>query len=493
MSHLNPYVNGGVIRNDEQFYDRNQLVEELISKTSNAYYIKGKRRIGKTSLLRSIERRLLSSEGYLPVYLDLEGGENIDDMARYFQRALKSAAANKALSIPKEILLEDFIEGIIKGIQFALNHQLHFYLLLDEAEQLLKLEDRHLAKLHREFVNSHNNLTVVMTATRKLQEFFHRRIGNASFLDNFSTLHLGYLPSADAADLLRQTKLPSTRRPLMEEALLRNVIYLTGGHPFFLQRLGYQLFDKGKLRDLNENDLTIDGELDHYIEVDFDHLSETQQQVLLQFNWREVINKSEIEASLGFDPQSELVELDKLGFLTSDEQYYRLSNYFLGQWLERRKRQKDIEEEEVKTPLIFLSYSHRDDEWRVKLRIHLKILETAGRVKIWEDTHLRPGEKWNDEIERQLELADIFLFLVSADLLASDYVRNKELPKALSRFEAGEAKVVPIIMRDCLWQASDFSKFQVLPKDGKPVKSAPDEDEVLAQIVKKINELVENA
>ena len=34
---------------------------------------------------------------------------------------------------------------------------------------------------------------------------------------------------------------------------------------------------------------------------------------------------------------------------------------------------------------IFISYSHMDEEWKDKLRPHLKVLEQLGEIVIWDD------------------------------------------------------------------------------------------------------------
>ena len=42
--------------------------------------------------------------------------------------------------------------------------------------------------------------------------------------------------------------------------------------------------------------------------------------------------------------------------------------------------------------------------------------------------------------------------LISPDFLASTYCREREVPRALERTLAGEAVLVPIILRKCSWQ-----------------------------------------
>ncbi len=44
-----------------------------------------------------------------------------------------------------------------------------------------------------------------------------------------------------------------------------------------------------------------------------------------------------------------------------------------------------------------------------------------------------------------------------------------ETTRALGRHARGEARVVPVIIRACDWQAAPFAELQALPQDGEPV------------------------
>jgi internalin A len=62
---------------------------------------------------------------------------------------------------------------------------------------------------------------------------------------------------------------------------------------------------------------------------------------------------------------------------------------------------------------------------------------------------------------------------VSSDFIASDYCYDIEVKRAMARHEAGEATVVPVILRDVQWHDAPFAKCKPLPKDGKPVTRRP--------------------
>jgi peptidoglycan hydrolase-like protein with peptidoglycan-binding domain len=146
---------------------------------------------------------------------------------------------------------------------------------------------------------------------------------------------------------------------------------------------------------------------------------------------------------------------------------------------------------------VFYSYSHKDESLRCKLETHLKILRKQGLISEWHDRQIKPSDDWKHEIDSHLNNAHLILLLVSSDFLASDYCSDVEVARALERHQAGEAKVIPIILRPCKWQNAQFSSLQALPKDAKPVSQWKNRDLAFLNIVEGIEkatvELLENA
>lgn len=121
---------------------------------------------------------------------------------------------------------------------------------------------------------------------------------------------------------------------------------------------------------------------------------------------------------------------------------------------------------------IFISYAREDEQLREQLEKHLAVLCNDGWIKTWHDRRIGAGSVWGEQITEELESADVILLLISPDFLASDYIRDVELKRALERHEARTARVVPIILRSSMWQDSAISRLQALPRDGVPVSSA---------------------
>jgi hypothetical protein len=118
---------------------------------------------------------------------------------------------------------------------------------------------------------------------------------------------------------------------------------------------------------------------------------------------------------------------------------------------------------------VFVSYAHEDEGLWNELSKHLSNLKRRNVISIWHHRQIGAGQEWKNEIDAHLNMAHIVLLLVSADFLASDYCYDIEMKKAMERHEAGEARVIPVIVRDCDLEHSPFSKLNYLPTDGKPV------------------------
>lgn len=141
---------------------------------------------------------------------------------------------------------------------------------------------------------------------------------------------------------------------------------------------------------------------------------------------------------------------------------------------------------------VFISYAHADEPYRSQLEKQLDILCRAGLVEIWHDRRLVPGQEWDHEIASELEAADVVLLLVSSDFMASDYINDVEIARAMERHEEGSAHVIPIVLRPCIWDIAPFSQLQALPKDAKPVDKWANVDEAYLNIAEGIRRVAES-
>jgi hypothetical protein len=138
---------------------------------------------------------------------------------------------------------------------------------------------------------------------------------------------------------------------------------------------------------------------------------------------------------------------------------------------------------------LFISYSHADELLKNELLKHLEPLKHLNLVESWHDRKLMPGEEWENAISKNLESANIILLLVSIDFINSKYCYDIELDRALELHAQQKNTVIPIILRNCLWQHTAFAKLQALPKDAKAVCSWTDKDEAFTNIAEGIRQV----
>ena len=120
---------------------------------------------------------------------------------------------------------------------------------------------------------------------------------------------------------------------------------------------------------------------------------------------------------------------------------------------------------------VFISYSHKDEEWKEKLVPHLQALEQAGiGMHVWHDRKIDGGDKWYPEIQEAMTNAAAAILLISSDFLASRFCVQEEVPALLKRQENEGMLLIPVLLRACPWKAHRWLKDrQMLPRDGKCV------------------------
>jgi hypothetical protein len=139
---------------------------------------------------------------------------------------------------------------------------------------------------------------------------------------------------------------------------------------------------------------------------------------------------------------------------------------------------------------VFFLYSHEDEELRDELAAHLAGLRKQGTIHDWHDRRIGAGENRQATIDAKLNAARVILLLVSADFLASDDC-EADLKRALERQRAGEARLVPILLRACSYEDAPFADLEMFPRDHKAVTSWPNRDEAWTEVVEGIRGVVE--
>ena len=82
---------------------------------------------------------------------------------------------------------------------------------------------------------------------------------------------------------------------------------------------------------------------------------------------------------------------------------------------------------------LLYSYSHQDEALRGQLESHLANLKRSGVIQSWCDRNIGAGTDWSKEIDEHIEMK-----------------------RALERDRAGEARVIPVILRAVDWAGAEI-------------------------------------
>lgn len=121
---------------------------------------------------------------------------------------------------------------------------------------------------------------------------------------------------------------------------------------------------------------------------------------------------------------------------------------------------------------IFVSYSHKDAEWRDKFSMAIGNGVYQSVFDLWFDERIEAGDDWEGEIETRIEKASIALLLVSPHFIQSNFIANKELPKILNRHKAGGLNIwwVPIEkVPDDILKLADLDPIQAAWPPERPL------------------------
>jgi hypothetical protein len=119
---------------------------------------------------------------------------------------------------------------------------------------------------------------------------------------------------------------------------------------------------------------------------------------------------------------------------------------------------------------LFISYAHKNESCKDRLKISLAPLVRNRWVELWDDRAIPAGADWRADIEAAMGEADAVAFLLDDDFLASGFCMDVEVPTFLQSQRDSGTLILYVVTDHCGWKEFDYiAKFKVIPLDGRPI------------------------
>lgn len=116
--------------------------------------------------------------------------------------------------------------------------------------------------------------------------------------------------------------------------------------------------------------------------------------------------------------------------------------------------------EQLKPSKLFISYSSKNTDFMRRFVTHLEPLKRNGTIELWYDRMIEPGTKWDDSIKEEMRKADMIVFLLSPDFIATNYIFEFEIPQAIKQMEIDNSRLFFIELQPCSWDKTVLARFQ---------------------------------
>ncbi|WP_069469702.1 MFS transporter [Candidatus Marithrix sp. Canyon 246] len=262
---INPYVIALPLTEDQEiFVGRSGISERierlLLDKRRPPLFLYGQRRTGKTSLLNNLSKLLPTN--MIPLFVDLQGPPaSSKDFAGFLynisRAMLNSAKRHRKIILPvltREKLTEDpfsYFDEWLDEIEQELDENQTFLLMLDEFSVLDfvlakgLLDEALVLGMFRHIIQHRPRIKMLLSDSSSIDEFERW----ASYLINVQTVHISYLETEEALQLITQP-IPNFTLCYEEDASQR-VLTITRGHPALTQLLCSEIVNLKNKQDIS--------------------------------------------------------------------------------------------------------------------------------------------------------------------------------------------------------------------------------------------------
>jgi hypothetical protein len=332
----NPFIAGSWVRGDN-FFGREPLLREILEGQRHSVWVAGARRLGKTSLLKELEYRVLQSPqtSFTPLYWDLQGSGDARGLA---EGLLSSVEDSEAFRRATAVNVEDLeslpvSEMLTTLVRRTVRSGWRLLLLMDEPEELLtvaRTDPGTLPRLRR-ILQKGPEVRAVMTSTKRLLRIDERTdFATSPFMLGFTPpLYLTPLEPEEARALLQRGRFAAED--------VEKIVERTACHPFLLQLIASRLFEtKDLVATLDQ--VAADEMVSNFFSVDFQTLDAEERTLLEEVSREGSRTRAEAARAIGQGAEAAfplLLGLERMGYLAQEGERYRVGNWFFDRWLRR--------------------------------------------------------------------------------------------------------------------------------------------------------------
>ncbi len=386
--------------------------------------IVGETKIGKTSVLKSIENAIPKEsrfERVIPVFIDLEKISYALEIEKLLEKILKTIFQQNEEIRTSEVGRDpDKREAFSEVVEYCTRNKIQILLLLDNFDSIAVL-----AKLDVSFFTYlrgnalERGLSIITASRASLESLCHKgEIAGSQFWNIFNPI----VRLSTFDDLQSARELLS--KGIVSEGQQDLLISLVGTHPCFLKIAANAVIEAGFggaaaadvvsdevyravkpyyakcLKQLKADELAVDNG-NHY-KLEYVSVLST-------------ICSSEINDQI--KRKREFLKLIQKGYIRKTESGHEISGSLFAKYLLLEHVKKPVAYSGER-PYLFISYAHKDKE---EVTDALQLL-TDHKFRFWFDEGLVPGREWRDELIGALKNAHTFLVFISPNSMESDYV-----------------------------------------------------------------------
>jgi len=129
----------------------------------------------------------------------------------------------------------------------------------------------------------------------------------------------------------------------------------------------------------------------------------------------------------------------------------------------------NINHHNIPSVVILFHENEKDEAIKENVVRHLSSLVRNRTIDLWNKSQVKAGEDKEKQVVEKTYRADLVLCLVSSDLMDCKTIKLLELDPVLVRVADEKCFIIPVMARDFYLGNDPLSKYQVLPRNGKPL------------------------